>query len=94
MANQASIRTLSMTCWPTVYYAKRIPGRKSTCAFRDESCNGPRNDAYDIEFVGERRCINRSSNYTLLDATLFSCKSTKVNKVNNSSTGRSKIGGR
>jgi len=47
-----------------------------------------------VEIGGERRCINRSNNYTLLDATLFSCKSTKANKVNNSSTVRAEINGK
>ncbi len=47
-----------------------------------------------MEVGRERRCINRSSNYTLLDATLFSCKSTKANKVIKSSTVRAEINGR
>jgi len=47
-----------------------------------------------MEVGKERRCINRSSNYTLLDATLFSCKSTKANKVIKSSTVRAEINGR
>jgi len=47
-----------------------------------------------MEVGGEGRCIICSSNYTLLDATLFSCKSTKVNKIINSSTVRAEINGR
>jgi len=47
-----------------------------------------------MEVGGEGRCIICSSNYTLLDATPFSCKSTKVNKIINSSTVRAEINGR